>query len=59
MNQGDRHRFDGHGLHLVHAISDRVVLASRALEMQRVCPAPQGPGGRPSSHLRVTQRRKG
>jgi anti-sigma regulatory factor (Ser/Thr protein kinase) len=30
VKQGDRHRVGGHGLHLVHAVSDRVVVAPHA-----------------------------
>ncbi|WP_258308652.1 ATP-binding protein [Streptomyces sp. NWU339] len=42
VNQGDRHRVGGHGLHLVHTVSDRVVLASRP------------PGKQITAHLRLT-----
>lgn len=32
--EGDRHRIGGHGLHLVHAISDTVVVAFRTVGKQ-------------------------
>ncbi|OUD00343.1 ATP-binding protein [Streptomyces swartbergensis] len=34
VHKGDRHRIGGHGLHLVHAVSDTVVVAFRTVGKQ-------------------------
>ncbi len=47
VRHGDRHRVGGHGLHLVHAVSERVVVAPRSRGKQitahlRLAPAETG-----------------